>query len=95
MVVTIIRHRVADFSAWKQSYDSVADVQREGGVRSQSVLISLDDPNVVVVTHSFDDAAAARAFFDREDLKAAMVGGGVDLGTLSLEFLDEVQSGTL
>ena len=50
MVVTIIRHRVADFSAWKQSYDSVADVQREGGVRSQSVLTSLDDPNVVVIT---------------------------------------------
>ena len=92
MVVTIIRHHVTDFPVWKQVYDSVADVQREGGVRFQSILTSVDDPNAVVVTHSFDDAAAARAFFDREDLKAAMVSGGVDLDTLSLEFFDEVES---
>ncbi len=95
MIVAIIHHHVADFAAWRQSYDSVTDLQRQGGVRSQSVMTSVDDPNLVVITHSFDDAATAHAFFDREDLKAAMVGAGVDLGTLSLEFLDEVESGTL
>jgi hypothetical protein len=35
------------------------------------------DPNEVLVTHDFDDEAAARAFFGWEGLKDAMAQGGV------------------
>jgi heme-degrading monooxygenase HmoA len=95
MTVTIVHHRVADFDAWKETYDGFRDAQREGGVRTHTVLRTTDDPNLVVVTHSFDSADAARAFFANEDLKGAMARGGVDVSSLSIEFLDEVDSGTL
>jgi heme-degrading monooxygenase HmoA len=95
MAVSLLHHRVADFDAWKQVYDGFRDAQREGGVRYQSVLRSTDDPNLVVVTHSFDSKEAAQAYFDNQELKAAMERGGVDVSSLSIEFLDEVQSGTL
>ncbi len=53
VTVTILHHRVADFDAWKKIYDGLRDAQREGGVPTHSVLRSTDDPNLIVVTHSF------------------------------------------
>ena len=93
MIVTLVHHRVADYGAWKEVYDAFADTQRRGGVRSQSVLRSTEDPNLIVVTHSFDTADAAHAFFSNEELKDAMAQAGVDISTFTVEFLDEVESG--
>ena len=41
----------------------------------------------------FDDPEAAQAFFDRADLNEAMENAGVDVSSLSIEFLDEVGGG--
>jgi len=95
MTVTIVRHRVADFETWKKTYDGFRDAQREGGVRAHGVLRSVDDPNLITVTHTFDSADAAHAFFANEALKEAMARGGVDVSSLSLDYLEEVESGTL
>jgi quinol monooxygenase YgiN len=91
--VTLIRHRVADYDAWKAVHDSVRDFQREGGVRYQRVLRAVDDPNSVVVVHEFESREAAQAFFSNPDLRAAMERGGVDESTLQLELLDDVGGG--
>ena len=92
--VTLIHHRVADFDAWKQVYDSFADVQREGGVRAHHVWRKRDDPNMVVVVHAFDSPEAAAAFFASHDLEDAMARGGVDPPSVKIEYLDEAESGT-
>jgi hypothetical protein len=78
MVRSVILHRVKDYDAWRQVYDDFADVQRQGGVVAEEVLRSLDDPNDVLVTHDFDDAASAKAFFASEELHDAMSRAGVD-----------------
>ena len=78
MVRGIVLHRVKDYDAWREVYDGFADVQREGGVRAEEVLRSVDDPNDVLVTHDFDDAAAAKAFFSSAELHDAMSRAGVD-----------------
>ena len=93
--VTLVHHNVADYDAWKQVYDSVRDLQRAGGVRQHAVLRPADDPAKVVVVHTFDSLEAAQAFFDNPELKAAMGNGGVDLASLRLEFLQEVEAGEL
>jgi antibiotic biosynthesis monooxygenase len=77
MVRSIVRHRVSDYDAWRAVYDSFADVQKAGGVRAEAVYRAVDDPNDVTVTHDFDDAAAARAFFDAPELRDAMMRAGV------------------
>ena len=93
--VAVVRHRVSDFDAWKQVYDGFASVQAEHGVRAHQVLRSIDDPNDVVVTHTFDSPDAARAFFAMQELKDAMSEGGVDSGSVEIAYFDEIESGAL
>jgi heme-degrading monooxygenase HmoA len=92
--VAVVRHGVSDFDAWRRMYDSFAPVQAEHGVRAHQVLRSIDDPNDVIVTHTFDSPEAARAFFAMDELKDAMSEGGVDAGSLEISYFDEVESGT-
>jgi quinol monooxygenase YgiN len=94
-VVTIVHHRVADFDAWKEFYDSVADMQRAGGVIDHAVLRSPDDPHMVVVVHTFASHDAAQAFFSNPEMEPVLLKAGVDLSTLRAEFLDEVAAGRL
>ena len=92
--VTLVHHRVADFDAWKQVFDSFTGAMREGGIRSAHVWRDREDPNAVVVISVFDDPEPAHAFFERDDLREAMGNAGVDTSSLRIEFLDEVQDYT-
>ncbi len=89
MTVTFVRHRVADYDAWRRVYDSVADMQRAGGVTAQAVYRLADDPNTVAVMHRFESADAARAFFDDPEVRAAVAGSGVDMDSLRMEIYEE------
>ena len=48
-----IRHEVADYSAWRKTYDAFAGMQRKLGVTRQAVYQSVENPNDVTVTHDF------------------------------------------
>jgi heme-degrading monooxygenase HmoA len=91
--VTVVHHRVADFDAWKQVFDSFKGAMSEGGIRSTHVWRDQDDSNTVVVISVFDDSDTAHAFFERSDLREAMANAGVDASSLRIEFLDEVEAG--
>ena len=93
--VAVVRHQVSDFEAWKQVYDGFAPVQTEHGVRAHQVLRSIDNPNDVIVTHTFDSSEAARAFFALPELRDAMTDGGVDAGSVEISYFEEVESGAL
>ena len=93
--VAVIRHRVADFDAWKQAYDGFAPVQAEHGVRAHQVLRSIDNPNDVTVEHTFDTREAAQAFMAMPELKEAMSEGGVDADAVEISYFDEVENGAL
>ena len=89
MATTFVLHRVADYDAWRAVYDSVADLQRASGVTDKAVYRGADDPDNVLVMHRFGSADEARAFFADPDLRDAMARGGVDVGSLRLEFYEE------
>jgi hypothetical protein len=72
-----VRHEVADFGAWKKSYDAYAPTQKKMGVIYQAVYQSVDNPNDVTVIHDFHSLEQARAFATSADLKAAMEKSGV------------------
>jgi len=88
-VTSVIQHRVNDYAAWRKVYDSVADLQKKGGVIFESVHRAKDDPNMVLVLHRFATQADATAFFSSGDLKAAMQRGGV-AGPPRIEFYEDV-----
>ena len=89
MATTFVRHHVADYDAWRKVYDSVADLQRAGGVVEEAVYRGAEDANDVLVLHRFGSADQARAFFENAELRAAMEQAGVDMGTFRLELYEE------
>ena len=72
-----IRHEVADYSAWRKTYDAFAGMQRKLGVTRQGVYQSVENPNDVTVTHDFGTKEMAKAFTSAPELKSAMDKGGV------------------
>ena len=93
--IALIRHRVDDFEAWKEVYDGFSPIQAEHGVHAHQVLRSIENPNDVIVTHTFDSSEAARAFFAMPELKEAMSEGGVDTDSVDISYFDEVEAGAL
>ena len=93
--IALVRHRVADFDAWRKVYDGFAPIQAEHGVHAHQVLRSIENPNDVTVEHTFDSPEAAREFFARPELKEAMSKAGVNADSVEISYFDEVESGTL
>ena len=93
--IALVRHRVADFDAWKKVYDDFAPIQADHGVRAHQVLRSVENPDDVIVTHTFDSHEAARAFFATSELKEAMSQAGVSADSVEISYFDEVETGAL
>ena len=93
--ISLVRHRVADFDAWRKVYDGFAPTQAEHGVHGHQVLRSVENPNDVIVTHTFDSREVASAFFAMPELKEAMSKAGVNADSVEISYFDEVESGTL
>jgi quinol monooxygenase YgiN len=93
--VAVVRHRVADFDAWRKVYDGFAPIQAEHGVHAHQVLRSIENPDDVTVTHTFDSREAAREFFTMPELKEAMSQAGVKADSVEISYFDEVESGAL
>ncbi|HUY20703.1 MAG TPA: antibiotic biosynthesis monooxygenase [Acidimicrobiales bacterium] len=88
MVTVAVRHRVADFNAWKVVYDEHGAVRKEHGCTGDSVLRDETDPNEVMVLTYWPDLAAAHAFRDDPSLPAAMGRGGI-VGAPRIEVYEE------
>jgi hypothetical protein len=79
---------VRDYQAWRQEYNSFEPQQRAGGVTAESVHRAKDDPNNVLVLHSFKTMAEAEAFVANPELREAMQRAGVE-GEPRLEFFED------
>jgi quinol monooxygenase YgiN len=77
MASIIVRHKVADYAAWKRVYDEFEWFRKAGGITAASVHRDADEPNTFVVVHQFKDVNAAREFVESDDLRAAMARAGV------------------
>ena len=76
-VTAVVRHKVADYDAWRTVYDTLADVQTNGGVTAESVHRLAGAPNDLLVIHKFETAGAAQAFFNSGELRDGMQRAGV------------------
>lgn len=70
MTKVLIVHRVADYEAWKRVFDSAAALRFAAGERDFQVLRDTADPDVVVHYSTWTSAAAAREFFESEEVVA-------------------------
>lgn len=78
MATMFIRHRVADYAAWRRVYDSFAPTQKALGVTAEAVYQAADDPNDLTVSHDFATIDAAKAFVGSAELHGIMASAGVE-----------------
>ena len=64
MPILRIEHGVADFSVWKQAFDSDPAGREGSGVRRYQVLRPINDPNWVMIDLEFDTTGEAEALLD-------------------------------
>jgi lysozyme family protein len=72
-----VRHTVANYQAWRKTYDDFASVQKSLGVTAEAVYQAADNPNDVTITHEFPTLERAQAFVKSDQLKSAMQSAGV------------------
>jgi quinol monooxygenase YgiN len=91
MVHMIIRHKVADYSRWKEAFDAHLNTRKAAGETDYRVLQSVDDPREVTIFLDWDSLDRARRFAGSEDLKQAMQKAGV-VGDLDVRFLEDART---
>ena len=88
MAILLTRCRVADFDVWRQKFDAFTSTQ--AAILSYRVWQGTDDPNLVVLMETFSSREAADMLLSDPRLQDAMVEDGVDLSSVTLDFLDDV-----
>jgi quinol monooxygenase YgiN len=77
VVRVFVRHRVADYPAWRAVYDGFDQQRRELGVTGHAAYQALSDPNEVTVWHDFSTREAAESFASSPQLREVMQQAGV------------------
>ena len=90
MVHVIVRHKVADYSRWKESFDAHLNARKAAGETEARVMVAVDDPREVTLFFDWDSLDRARRFLGSDDLKQAMKLGGV-LGEPDVRFLEDAR----
>jgi hypothetical protein len=82
----VAKHKVANFTKWKISYEEHDSIRLANGIHSYVIGRGLKDTNMVLVAVKVDDMAKAKAFAKDPGLKKAMQKGGVT-GTPEFAFV--------
>ncbi|WP_276502502.1 hypothetical protein [Terrimonas pollutisoli] len=89
----IARHKVANFTKWKTSYDEHDSLRLANGIHSYVIGRGVEDSNTVLVAVKIDDLDKAKAFAKDPSLKKAMQKGGVT-GTPQFNFVTAIWQDT-
>lgn len=93
MQYVLIIHEVADYTAWKQIFDSAAGIRKEAGERSYQVLKYELKPSKIVHFSEWTSIVHAKAFFESERLIQIRNEAGVQAPEFI--YLEQLESGTL
>ena len=77
MTRMFVRHRVADYAAWREAYDGFDEERRGLGVTGDAVYQSVADPNELTIWHDFSSQEAADSFGSSPRLREVMQDAGV------------------
>lgn len=91
MTRVLARFQVADYDAFRPGYDRA--VAAFGEIRSSHLWRGQDDPCLVVITETFDSREVAEALWTSQATRDAMASDGIDMSSLRIDYLDEVDSG--
>jgi hypothetical protein len=91
MIHVLIRHEVADYTAWKAVFDSNLDWRHKRGERSCHIFRSVEKANDLTLFFEWESPETARAFLASAELASKMAAAGVK-GAPRIEILSEVHT---
>jgi len=91
MVHVIVRHKVADYSKWKQTFDAYLNHRMAAGETGFRVFQSIEDPRDVTVMTDWESTDRARRFMQSDDLRKTMESAGV-VGSPDVNFVQDALS---
>jgi quinol monooxygenase YgiN len=91
MVHVMIRHKVTDFSKWKQAFDAHLNQRMGAGETGCRLFHAVDDPRDVTLLCDWDSLEGARRFMTSPDLRRTMKNAGVE-GEPEIHYLQDAVS---
>ena len=88
MITFLLRCQVADFDTWRPQYEESTAATPE--VLSYRLFRGTDDTNLVVLIETFESREVAEALLNAPGLQDEMAAHGVDVSSLTLDFLNDV-----
>ena len=75
--LAMLRHKVADYSAWRPAYDADAPRRESAGLKELGVYRDAADQNMILMLVEVEDASVLRAMMASPDLAEKMKEAGV------------------
>ncbi len=91
LAAAIVRHRVADFDAWKAGFDAFAAGRAAAGIVGHGISRKVDDPSVVVVYLQSNSLESLRTYLSSPELTAKMKANGVETPVVKFVHGEEPQ----
>jgi hypothetical protein len=77
MVHVIVRHKVSDYSKWKQVFDAYLNHRMAAGETGFRVFQSIEDPRDITLVLDWEGLDSARRFMKSDDVRHTMQNAGV------------------
>ncbi len=91
MVHVLVRHKVADYGRWKESFDSHLNARRRAGEVGFRLFHSMDDPRELFVMMDWESVEEARRFLNSSELRERMQQAGVQ-GEPEIQYLEDARA---
>ena len=91
MVHVLVRHKVAEYSRWKEQFDSHLNTRKHAGETGCRLFQSVDDPRDVVLISDWDSIEQARKFMGSDELKKKMQEAGV-VGAPDVQYIEDART---
>ena len=89
MAQLFVHHQVADYTKWREVYDSMDATRRQYGMTSARVFRAAGNPNEITIQTEWPSVEHARAYATSPDLKTGMEKAGV-ISQPDVAFLEEL-----
>lgn len=91
MIHVLVRHKVSDYTRWKEAFDAHLNTRMHAGETGVRLFQSVDDPREVVVMSDWDSLEQARKFINSDDLKQTMQKAGV-VGAPDVQYIEDART---
>jgi len=90
MVHVLLRHKVSDYSHWKEAFDAHLNTRMHAGELGFRLFQNVDDPRDVTLLLDWDTLEHARRFVGSEELRKAMQQAGV-VGAPEVQYVEDAR----